>query len=40
VIGNLKDGPFPSPVRDAAQSTANVAAYIDRIRSQYFSDLK
>jgi glutathione S-transferase len=40
VIGNLKDGPFPSSVQDAAQSTANVAAYIDRIRRQYFADLE
>jgi glutathione S-transferase len=39
VIGNLKDGPFASPVRDAARDTPNVAAYIDRIRAQYFGDL-
>jgi glutathione S-transferase len=39
VIGNLKDGPFESPARDAARETANVAAYIDRIRERYFSDI-
>lgn len=39
VIGNLKDGPFPSPVRDRIRNTPNVADYIDRIRQQYFSDL-
>jgi glutathione S-transferase len=39
VIGNLKDGPFASPVKDAARNTANVAEYINRIREQYFSDL-
>jgi glutathione S-transferase len=39
VIGNLKDGPFPSPVRDRIRETANLAGYIDRIRQQYFADL-
>lgn len=39
VIGNLKDGPFPSPVRDAARNSANVCAYIDRIRQRYFADV-
>ena len=39
VIGNLKDGPFASPVQDAARNTANVSEYIDRIRAQYFSDI-
>jgi glutathione S-transferase len=39
VIGNIKDGPFAGPVRDTANSTANIAEYIDRIRQQYFSDL-
>lgn len=39
VIGNLKDGPFPSPVRDRIRETANLAGYIDRIRRQYFADL-
>lgn len=39
VIGNLKDGPFPSPVRDRIRQRANIAAYIDRIRETYFSDL-
>jgi glutathione S-transferase len=39
VIGNIKDGPFAGPVRDTANSTANIAEYIDRIRHQYFSDL-
>lgn len=39
VIGNLKDGPFPSPVRDRIRETPNVAAYVDRIRQRYFSDL-
>lgn len=40
VIGNLKDGPFQSPVIDTIRSTANVAAYIDRIRSRYYADLQ
>lgn len=39
VIGNLKDGPFPSPVRDRIRNTPNIADYIDRIRQQYFGDL-
>jgi glutathione S-transferase len=39
VIGNIKDGPFASPVQDAVRNTHNVAAYIDRIREQYFGDL-
>jgi glutathione S-transferase len=39
IIGNLKDGPFESPVRDVARSTKNVADYIDRIRQRYFSDM-
>ena len=39
VIGNIKDGPFAGPVRDKINNTANIAAYIDRIRKQYFSDL-
>jgi glutathione S-transferase len=39
VIGNIKDGPFAGPVRDKINNTANIAAYIDRIRNQYFSDL-
>jgi len=39
VIGNLKDGPFDSPVRDRIRATNNIADYIDRIREQYFSDL-
>jgi glutathione S-transferase len=40
VIGNLKDGPFESPVREQIRNTSNIAAYIDRIRSRYFSDLE
>lgn len=40
VIGNLKDGPFPSPVRDAICNTANVATYIDRVRQEYFADIE
>jgi len=40
VIGNLKDGPFPSPVRDHIRNTPNIATYIDSIRQQYFSDLE
>ena len=40
VIGNIKDGPFPSPVRDHIRNTANVADYIDRIRHRYFADLE
>jgi len=39
VIGNLKDGPFPSPVRDCIRNTPNISAYIDRIREAYFSDI-
>jgi len=39
VIGNIKDGPFPSPVRDAIRSTPNVAEYIDRIRRDFFADV-
>ena len=39
VIGNIKDGPFAGPVRDTANSTQNIAQYIDRIRGQYFSDV-
>jgi glutathione S-transferase len=40
VIGNIKDGPFPGPVRDHVRHTQNIADYIDRIRQQYFSDLE
>lgn len=40
VLGNLKDGPFASPVRDKIRSTRNIADYIDRIRQRYFADLK
>jgi glutathione S-transferase len=40
VIGNLKDGPFPSPVRDHIRNTPNIVGYIDRIRHRYFSDLE
>jgi glutathione S-transferase len=39
VIGNLKDGPFASPVRDKIRHTKNIADYIDRIRRQFFADL-
>jgi len=39
VIGNIKNGPFPVPVRDAIQASATVAAYIDRISAKYFADL-
>ena len=39
VIGNLKDGPFESPVRDRIRNTPNIAGYIDRIRQTYFADL-
>jgi glutathione S-transferase len=39
VIGNIKDGPFVSPVRDATRNTRNIADYIQRIRQQYFADL-
>lgn len=39
VVGNLKDGPFSSPVRDAIHASPKLSAYIDRIRSRYFSDL-
>jgi glutathione S-transferase len=40
VIGNLKDGPFVSPVRDATRQAQNVAHYVDRIRHEYFSDIE
>ena len=40
VIGNLKDGPFASPVRDKIRATKNIADYIDRIRAAYFSDIR
>ena len=40
VIGNIKDGPFVSPVRDAVRNIRNIADYIDRIRQQYFADVK
>jgi len=39
VIGNIKDGPFASPVRDTIRSTNNIADYIDRMRRDYFADL-
>jgi glutathione S-transferase len=39
VIGNIKDGPFEGPVQDAARNSPNIAAYIDRIRQQYFAEL-
>lgn len=39
VIGNLKDGPFASPVRDRIQGTKNIADYIDRIRRENFADV-
>lgn len=39
IVGNLKDGPFPSPVRDRIRETPNITAYIDRVRQRYFSDL-
>ena len=40
VIGNIKDGPFVSPVRDAIRNTRNIADYIDHLRQQYFTDLQ
>ena len=40
VIGNLKDGPFASPVRDAVREIKHIADYIDRIRHKYFSDIE
>jgi len=40
VIGNLKDGPFASPVRDAVRETQNISDYINRIRQEYFSDIE
>ena len=39
VIGNLKDGPFASPVRDAVRKNKKIADYIDRIRHEYFADI-
>ncbi len=39
VIGNIKDGPFPSPVRDAIRADAKLSDYIDRMRKAWFSDL-
>lgn len=40
VVGNLKDGPFASPVRDAVRESARLSRYIDRIRSTYFADTR
>ena len=40
VIGNLKDGPFPSSVRDAICNAENVVNYVDRIRNNVFSDIQ
>jgi glutathione S-transferase len=40
VIGNLKDGPFASPVRDATRQARNVADYIDRMRRKYFPEIE
>jgi glutathione S-transferase len=39
VIGNLKDGPFDTPMRDRINDTPIVATYIDRIRTTWFSDV-
>jgi glutathione S-transferase len=39
VIGNLKDGPFKSPVQDEIKASAALSGYIDRMRASYFSDL-
>jgi len=39
VVGNLKDGPFASPVRDATRKSTKISGYIDRIRSTYFADI-
>jgi len=39
VIGNIKDGPFPSPVRDAIREDERLSAYIDGVRERWFSDL-
>ncbi len=37
VIGNLKDGPFPSPVRDAIRRSGRLSSYIDGMRNRYFA---
>ena len=39
VIGNIKDGPFKSPVQDAIWANATLCAYIDRLRATWFADL-
>ena len=39
VVGNLKNGPFPSPVRDAIHGSAKICGYIDRITARYFGDI-
>jgi len=38
VVGNLKDGPFPSPVRTAIRQSVKISGYIDRIRHTFFGD--
>jgi glutathione S-transferase len=40
VIGNIKDGPFPVPIRAQIRNTANVASYINRMRATFFPDLE
>jgi len=39
VIGNVKDGPFESPVQDAIHANRTLCAYIDRMRAVWFADL-
>lgn len=39
VVGNLKDGPFASSVRDAIQESTKISDYLDRIRNTYFADI-
>ena len=37
VIGNIKDGPFPGPVREAIRQSERLTRYIDGIRNRYFA---
>ena len=39
VIGNIKDGPFGSPVQDEIRNSSRLANYIDAIRSKWFADI-
>jgi hypothetical protein len=39
VIGNIKDGPFASPVQDVINDDKKLSEYIDSMRTIYFADL-